>query len=499
MLKKISKLLVLGSMVCAGSACVTPTHASSAPLLQSTEVGVVITHIYSATPAGAAHELIAIYNTTDDSVDITNWCIQNKTPNPLICFKNGVGETHLIEPRGRVVLVSEEYAAANSLHGDGLYDIVFTVANKTSGSLVGSNDVVRLSDAVGRVVDEWSWTSTAPKGQGYIRNGFDENESGYLQGSMIGPALLESVYGGALYREDRLNDEDESGGVDYAPPLPEYNNLRITEILPDPDGADSGSEFIEIHNDGEVPVSLHEYSLRVRGGSSDKVYRLPKDVSVDAGEYYVVSNSDIKYSLNNTAGSVQLMRDGAVTEGDGIVEYSAPPAGQSWSFFSDENARLWSYTTLPTPGAANVLQAPALVAPSESVQKPCNADQFRNPETGRCKKLSTAKAATPCKSNQYRSEETGRCRNVAVAKAATPCKEGQERNPETNRCRNIKKMTSASHGLSAVEAKEASGGIAWYAWVVVIGVVLGVLVYAVWEWRDEVRELLTKLRSHMRP
>jgi len=53
--------------------------------------------------------------------------------------------------------------------------------------------------------------------------------------------------------------------------------------------------------------------------------------------------------------------------------------------------------------------------------KPCKEDQYRHPETGRCRKISSTKSRKPrepkpCKEDQYRHPETGRCRQIPGTK-----------------------------------------------------------------------------------
>lgn len=81
-------------------------------------------------------------------------------------------------------------------------------------------------------------------------------------------------------------------------------------------------------------------------------------------------------------------------------------------------------------------------------RKPCKSNQYRNPETGRCKKKESRK---PCKEGEYRHPETGRCRKIRRPTSSRPpreksprtglkpCKEGYARNMETRRCRKIRR------------------------------------------------------------
>lgn len=204
------------------------------------------------------------------------------------------------------------------------------------------------------------------------------------------------------------------------------------------------------------------------------------------GEYAAVFNVDLKYTLNNKAGVVGLLfaPDGVAASSVELlmsVEYSDPEEAESYAYFAEDDA--WVYTVTPTPGAVNVR---TLQEEDVEVVAACVVGQFRNPAMGRCKKIEVAVAQVPCKVGQYRSQETGRCRNTATASTPAPCKVGQERNLETGRCRNIKKMTDAANA-PIPKPEVTAGGVAWYAWVFAGVIIVVVLGYAVWEWREEIR------------
>ena len=133
--------------------------------------------------------------------------------------------------------------------------------------------------------------------------------------------------------------------------------------------------------------------------------------------------------------------------------------------------------------------------------KPCAPNQYRNPETNRCRLISTSSTSssslTPCREGQERNPDTNRCRSVSTKTTElAPCKEGQERNPETNRCRNIVSMTDAPHEVKGVQ-EVAQQQSSWYVWVVVGLVVSGALAYAGWEWRVEVQQFIVKLKARL--
>ena len=258
----------------------------------------------------------------------------------------------------------------------------------------------------------------------------------------------------------------------------------ITELLANPAGSDTGTEFIELFNPHPYAVSLAPYQLRVVG-SSEKWFVFPEGASIPSGSYRAFYNSEIKFTLANTSGEVQLYDSSRKPIGE-AVRYTEAKDGESWALI-DGN---WQASKAPSPGLENtsIGDTQVSVSAAESSQKPCADNQYRNPETGRCKLISsTASTQTPCKQGQVRNPETGRCRaEAALETSPTPCKPGQERNQETNRCRTVKQMSEASDAVKGVQTT-AKVQLRWYYWAGIGILVLAVLSFGVWEWREELR------------
>lgn len=295
--------------------------------------------------------------------------------------------------------------------------------------------------------------------------------------------------------------------------------LQITELLPNPAGSDSGNEFIELFNPNAVDVYLEDYILRIGEGD----FKFPIGSFVEAGKYIKFSNDDINFTLVNTTSFMSLI-SADLSLIDEALPYINPSDDMSWSLINN----LWQYTNQSTPGVENkpsviedVIVATVEKEVAVQVQE-CTPNQYRNPDTGRCRLLPVASSSLePCKDGQYRSEETNRCRSiVADVVALTPCEEGQERNPETNRCRKIiiAAVLDDSGLVSCKEGQErnpetnrcrniiSNMPIADYApiqtdepvnnyvgmWSLV-GVGSVALVYGIWEWRQEIVKFTRKL------
>lgn len=501
MLKKTCGLF-LGLVVLAGSACVTPTHASSAQQI-------IITSIQAGGAAGAKEELVILYNSSQLAVSVGDWCLVNKADVTFACFASDATEgwktNYIVPPYGYLTIASEEYLQAHDYPRE-FYSLVYPVTNQSSGSIVGSADSLSLRNDEQQLIAEKTWVSAIPAGKVLLRMKLITEPDIYAINNEATDWLYDTVRTpplSALMRTDNpvtppLEEEPEEPGSEPPhTPLPPI----ITEVLANPKGADTGGEYIELYNpNSSDEVALGTFKLRVGVGASAKWYSFPKGMRIAARSYIAILNSQVAFTLGNTAGAVQLFNgDEAVGE---LIEYTSPKEGRAWVLLDGA----WQYSPVLTPGAENSttpneaeVDTTADATVATAPQKPCAANQYRNPETGRCKLIATdSTAPSPCKPGQERNPETNRCRSVAgAATALTPCKEGQERSAETNRCRAIVKMSSVDYKVQDVQ-KGADNQPSWYYWIAIIAVVAMVLGYAVWEWREELVGVWKRLRGLVR-
>lgn len=485
MLKKISKLF-LGLVVCAGSACVTPTHASSAA-----PSPVVLVYIQAASPLSAKEEMVGVYNNSPNEADITGWCLNNKTSVSFACFEDDDAFSYILPAYSYAVAATEYFIVAHTIAPE-LITVQSTITNQSSGSLVNSNDSVSLTDADGEVVDQYTWTSALPSGKAAIRTKsltdprVYETSDLFAQWSVgiISPMPVSQVERRAPTLPEMPAEEPDAPEDPTTPETPTVIHPRITELLPNAVGSDTNGEFIELYNPADEPISLTDYALRV-GATLEKRYVFPSMATLPPYHYLSFSNTEMHFTLSNSSSSLQLEYRGELV-GE-RVSYASPKEGYAWALLG----AIWQYVRQPSPGYENISE---LIVSDEfpeheaTVLKPCAPNQYRNLETNRCRLIATiASSITPCKEGQERNPETNRCRNIATASTPTPCKEGQERNPETNRCRNIAKMSEAQHGVQGIAVQDEP--VRWYMWIAVAGVVLAVGGYAVWEWRNELMKL----------
>lgn len=498
MLKTI-RILFLGLVVCAGSACVTPTHASSAP-------GVVLAMVQAAGPSGAKEERVMLHNNAPTPINVTNWCVVNKAGRAFACLapSDGVRVAFYLGAYQSIILYSQEAAAR--LAGVTLPQFVYAVTNQSSGSIVNGGDTLTLINVNQEVIDSASWSTAVPAGKVLSRLQSEMPPYEYSTSNTdsdwhtITPPLVNEASNTLEVRTEESTPGDDDNEEDI-PSTTEGGELPllapiITELLPNPTGNDTGTEFIELFNPNNHSVSLTHYRLRVMG-SSEKWFMFPEGASIPGGAYRAFYNSEIKFTLANTSGEVQLHDESRQPVGE-VISYSEAKDGESWAYVDG----IWRASKNPTPGLQNILKdtGEQVMVAAESLPKPCADNQFRNPETGRCKLIATATTPAPCKEGQLRNPDSGRCRNQTAAEATpAPCKPDQERNPETNRCRAVKRMSDVSGAVKGVQTT-ASAQLQWYYWAGIALLVLLVLGYGVWEWREELKVpmLMKRIQSFAR-
>ncbi len=344
--------------------------------------------------------------------------------------------------------------------------------------------------------------------QGTVPDGFDANGGNCMQHDYCSNVIGIQT----TIPDDYFVDE-----LDIC--LYDLQQLRLSELLANPNGSDEGSEFVELFNPNNSDVDLTFYRLTV-GSDNVKTYSFPAGANIVAGGYAVFTNADMSFTLINSGSAVGISSVDNQSI-DSAVHYLDPQDGMAWALIDGT----WQYTNQPTPGSQNLVSiidpgSTQMVMTTNNV-KPCAPNQYRSPDTNRCRLIdSSSSTLAPCKDGQYRSEITNRCRSIAAdvsaltpcavnqerspdtnrcrlitsaASVLAPCNDGQERNPDTNRCRNVVSSDIPTVGFAVEPIDESpTMSIGWWA---AGGLTAVALLYAGWEWRVEVLRFLNKIGS----
>lgn len=419
------------------------------PLRSSAATGTVLISGLKTAGSTAAHEYVELYNASGMSVDLAGWKVQYQSAAPSTptswTTKLTLTESFQLPAYSFMVFATEEYTATLSQPS--------MIAASFSSAFSNTGGHVRITDEMGQEVDRVGWGNAlypegvavdAPSGNEITKrcidtagafvdtdNNFDDfrvtNDLVFQHGPPCTPREVD-VCPNLLGEQVEVPEGYElvSGECLEVIVTPSCQGVSINEIVPNPSGSDTGKEFIELYNATDQPVVISECFIKI----DTDVMQL--EGSVNPG-YMVLFG----YTLPNSAGaSVTFITN---TEEYEVVYPPDMDDDESWSLIDG----VWQISSVATPGAEN-LPSPQAGGKGAVVSglKPCRPDQFRNPETNRCKKRDIATTLKPCGPGQYRNLETNRCRNIASSSATlTPCRSDQYRNPETNRCR---KLSSAS-------------------------------------------------------
>jgi hypothetical protein len=276
MLKKCYGLF-LGLVVLAGSACVTPTHASSA--------SIIITQVRAGSQQSALEEAVVLYNKSANQVDMTNWCLANKTNNTFACFTPLLLNDHFVLPGYSFAsIVSSKNLATDT---PDIYSLIYEPGSSSSGSIVASSDSITLLDDHKNSVDQYAWSSSLSSAQQWVRIKTTLSPVSFIDTDMstdwqkvsfdnlpVSQLLLNQIPNEELPEDPPIeeppvdiDETDDHGNGQTGGGINGENRLLpvvITEILPNAIGSDTGNEFIELYNPNDAEaVSLKGYILLV--------------------------------------------------------------------------------------------------------------------------------------------------------------------------------------------------------------------------------------------
>ncbi|MDP3014741.1 MAG: lamin tail domain-containing protein, partial [Candidatus Subteraquimicrobiales bacterium] len=142
---------------------------------------------------------------------------------------------------------------------------------------------------------------------------------------------------------------------------PEFSDkIILSEILPNPTGADKDGEWIELYNSGDKKINLKGWILASGAKTNGKQYIFSGDKFIETKSYLVVKRSESGLVLTNENGKVSLIWPPEKIMSE--VSYGAAKEGKSYSFVNNT----WQWADVPTPGKIN---SPKTQVPATSKEK----------------------------------------------------------------------------------------------------------------------------------
>jgi hypothetical protein len=292
-----------------------------------------------------SNEWVELYNPNDFAVTISNWTIADNKYERII-------PEATISAKGFALIT-------NQTSTWDFWSIPKAVAKIALGKKIGSGlsnsgDYLVLKDSAGDVVDEVSYGSDTVAFEPSCQ---DVKEGHSLERSPFGFDSDQAL--------DFVDQDSPSPGVGYMPPV--YSDqVFINEIMPDPVGADSEGEYLELYNAGGEAVDLEGWKIGVGGGTSKTLGDQIKLSSylIPAGGFLVVYRKDSHSVLSNGGDTVVLLSPDNITMD--TVAYSEVDEGWVYQRYPDGSGG-WSVSDVPTVGEPNQLGSPNFNSSNSSV------------------------------------------------------------------------------------------------------------------------------------
>ncbi len=490
---------VVASLLLAISQFVVGVNVPTAYGIPSSEL--VISHVITGESISSSSELVAIYNNSATDIDMTGYCIRNKSNAIITCVQAETNTTVYIRSHSYLTFASSIFAANHNYVPDTSYS--------SSNAIQVGGDIVSLIDRQGSEIDKVMW-GTSGGGISSVTNGtLVRKVDQAIATRLVDTDITSSDFtsnASLIYPANASYDVVTL--VDVCPNIPDAQQVMPTGYLADeqghcqpdscsniaglqtsvPDGYDSDvsgqcTQHDECDNISGIQTIIP--NNMVRGDENQCVWDVPPLVlseilpnapGVDTGnefiEVYNPTAQTIDLSLYTIKTGVNSDKTYTFPVGTTIApgEYRAftdttmkftllntssrivltavdgSTLGDTGVYTSPAEGYSWAlingtwqYTNQPTPGAANVVSASddTQIDTTDSGLTPCSVGKYRNPLTNRCRTIETDVS-------MLATCDADQYRNPETGRCKkiavttlTPCKDNQYRSEQTNRCRTI--------------------------------------------------------------
>ncbi|MBI5152642.1 lamin tail domain-containing protein [Candidatus Peregrinibacteria bacterium] len=283
----------------------------------------------------------------------------------------------LLKTNGFILLTFKSSATDEAAATDNILKLY-----TTRDGLVSTTSVIALNSPAASIADAICWDDGTPTETQQTKITEIKNAGAWTGACVSSAGIKDNESIGRNISSDDTNQT--SDWYTFATSTPAATNIQqvqpepppaapvqivINEFMPDPEGTDTGNEWIELKNLGATAANLIGYKID-DSDSGSSAYTFP-DTTLAAGEAKAFYSSETKIVLNNDTDRVRLFNTaGALID---EILYEKPLSGQS---FSRDSSGQWSITTTPTPNASNTFSN------SENSSVTCNKISLANAVAG---------------------------------------------------------------------------------------------------------------------
>ena len=308
----------------------------------------------------ATFEWIELYNTSAEQVDLSGWSLQWGTSSYSSSFS--IPTDTFIEANGFIIIGGEGVEGA---------DVVAPADDDLSMGAASSNaDSLRLLHCGPGVSDTVIY---GPTTDGIAENTDEWEDDNGIIATSIGPKPSSGV--SIARRVDGVDSNDS--GIDFMNSAyntpgeanPEVlcqagnNAIKINEIFPNPDGSDSGYEWIELYNTSAEEIRLDAWVIETASSSWSVRYTFPPETAIAPNSFFLVGEEYVPNEVADLISDSNLSLGNASTGLDGVRLIDCPANvedtilyGKAGAFPSEEevlfldDAGLESFAIFPESG-----------------------------------------------------------------------------------------------------------------------------------------------------
>lgn len=131
-----------------------------------------------------------------------------------------------------------------------------------------------------------------------------------------------------IFTEESTKNEESKKLAEPTKPIEatEPTVVEISELLPNPAGADTGKEWIEIHNKTDESISLASWKIQNKEG---KIFILPVSASIPGNGYLILTDETTKIRMKNSDDEIQLIDAENIIQDQ--VEFEEAPENTSFA------------------------------------------------------------------------------------------------------------------------------------------------------------------------
>jgi uncharacterized protein YdeI (BOF family) len=297
--------------------------------------GTILINEFVSDPMNNGSEWVELYNTNSFAVDLTDWKI--------------------------------EEGSGSAINLEGLIDVQsFYVIELSSSKLNNSGDIIILKDNNETIIDtvfygDWqnnsnnAPTAADPWSTARISDGY--NTDNYLNDFAVTQTptknesnLITLPQAEAENTSDPSNtdQEDEQKKLNYK------KIIKINEIYPNPLGADSHYEFIELKNIGEQEVDLLGWQIQDADKNNYKIKTADfYSTIIKPTQYFVITRKISGLAFNNDKETIKLISpENKIIQ---TIKYSENPELNENASFAIDQFGDWHWTATVTKNQANII------------------------------------------------------------------------------------------------------------------------------------------------